>query len=344
METNLRQKILTLLQAIGKPLHISEISKYLLDTDQWQTSGKTPWSTVAACIYTDIKSNGSASSFLKTGPQTFGLKKPLPAASDPAVELAANDCEPSESKGLLTLLKAAEKVLCLLNSGQPLHYRDITAKALTQGWLTTQGRTPEATMNAQLITEIRRRSERGDHPLFQAHGRGYYSLTTHQADTLTQLVEAHNQIERKKLLDYLYSLTPKRFEELITAELLPAMDVIEITHTGRSGDGGVDIRGTFNISGVIRTKIAVQVKRWKANVQRPTVQQLRGSLGPHENGLIITTSDFSEGAKIEALRDNATPISLMNGEQLVSVCLRHQIGSRRSTLDLFYFFEDDMTR
>jgi restriction system protein len=51
---------------------------------------------------------------------------------------------------------------------------------------------------------------------------------------------------------------------------------------------------------VIRTRMAVQVKRWKANVQSPTFQQVRGSLGAHEQGLIITTSDFSKGARAEA--------------------------------------------
>jgi restriction system protein len=35
-------------------------------------------------------------------------------------------------------------------------------------------------------------------------------------------------------------------------------------------------------------------------VQAPVVQQVRGSLGAHEQGLIITTSDFSTGARSEA--------------------------------------------
>ncbi len=54
---------------------------------------------------------------------------------------------------------------------------------------------------------------------------------------------------------------------------------------------------SFMVTGdVVRTRMAVQVKRWKANVQAPAVQQVRGSLGAHEQGLIITTSDFSKGA------------------------------------------------
>ena len=65
--------------------------------------------------------------------------------------------------------------------------------------------------------------------------------------------------------------------------------------TAKSGDGGIDVRGTMVTGDVIRTRMAVQVKRWKNNVQAPTVQQVRGSLGTHDQGFIITTSDFSTG-------------------------------------------------
>jgi len=48
------------------------------------------------------------------------------------------------------------------------------------------------------------------------------------------------------------------------------------------------------------------------------VQQVRGSLGTHEQGLIVTTSDFSSGSRKEADRLNALPVGLMNGEKLVA--------------------------
>jgi restriction system protein len=76
--------------------------------------------------------------------------------------------------------------------------------------------------------------------------------------------------------------------------------------------------------------MAVQAKRWKHNVQAPIVQQVRGSLGTHEQGLIITTSDFSAGARTEAQRPNAVPVALMNGNQLVALLVEHEIGVRRT--------------
>jgi restriction system protein len=80
--------------------------------------------------------------------------------------------------------------------------------------------------------------------------------------------------------------------------------------------------------------MAVQVKRWKNNIQTPTVQQVRGALGTHEQGLIITTSDFSSGAQTEAERPNAVPVGLMHGEQLVALLVEHDIGVRRTAHDL----------
>jgi len=41
----------------------------------------------------------------------------------------------------------------LTRSGQPLHYREITAKALEENLLETTGRTPESTMGALLYTD-----------------------------------------------------------------------------------------------------------------------------------------------------------------------------------------------
>jgi restriction system protein len=46
------------------------------------------------------------------------------------------------------------------------------------------------------------------------------------------------------------------------------------------------------------------------------------------------TSDFSKGAKDEAERADATPVRLMNGEQLVALLVENEIGVRRTPLQL----------
>ena len=102
------------------------------------------------------------------------------------------------------------------------------------------------------------------------------------------------------------------------------------------------MRGTMVTigSGVIRTELAIQVKRWKHNVQAPTVQQVRGSLGAHEQGCIVTTSDFSSGARAEACVSNKAPIALVDGRELLNLMLEYQVGVLRKEVPVFEIQED----
>ncbi len=57
----------------------------------------------------------------------------------------------------LGFLGAAQRVLA--DSGEPLHYGEVTRRALAGGWLETSGKTPDATMNAQIATQLKRLGE-----------------------------------------------------------------------------------------------------------------------------------------------------------------------------------------
>ena len=140
----------------------------------------------------------------------------------------------------------------------------------------------------------------------------------------------------KVLRDYLLAMQPEEFEELVS-QLLAEVGFESVEVTKRSGDGGIDVRGTLVVGDVVRIRMAVQIKKWKLrnNIQAPIVQQVRGSLGAHEQGLIITTSNFSKGAIIEAAQADKTPIALMDGEQFVTLLMEHDIGVERTTPDLF---------
>ena len=158
---------------------------------------------------------------------------------------------------------------------------------------------------------------------------------------LESQIEEHNQQVRKDLYKRLLAMKPGEFEILVSL-LLTEMGFETVEVTKLSGDGGIDVRGTLVVGEAVRIKMAVQAKRWKNNVQAPVVQQVRGSLGAHEQGLIITTSDFSPGAVKEAAQPDKTPIALMNGEQLVMLLMEHDIGVLRSTPDLFELDEDTL--
>lgn len=48
----------------------------------------------------------------------------------------------------------------LNEAGKPLHSKEITKIALERGWLKTAGKTPEATMNAQLVVDINSKKDK----------------------------------------------------------------------------------------------------------------------------------------------------------------------------------------
>jgi len=329
-----REAAALVLKEVGSPLHAREIAKRILAKKLWKSTGKTPHQTVAARLYMDIKQNGGSSPFVLTAPQTFALRSShaVPPRQDDGQERERGS-SPKPAVKTFSFMDSAEKVLERFGNKQPMHYRTITKKALEHGWLKTEGRTPEASMYAQILTEIRRYQKRGEQPQFVQHGKGYVGLSRWMGQGLAFEIEQHNKKVRQALRKRLLEMKWEEFEELIT-HLLAEVGFEEIEMTGRSGDGGIDVRATLVVGDVIRTRMAVQVKKWKRNVQAPIVQQVRGSLGTHEQGLIITTSDFSPGARQEAARPDAVPVALMNGEHLVVLLVENGIGITRRSHDL----------
>ena len=331
------------LKEAGKPLHANEIAKLIIDAGLWKSDGKTPEATVSARLYSDIKTNGDKSAFVKVAPQTFALRNSdvIPNDAEAAPPTLEEVLKASSVNTGFSFTDCAQNVLEEFGSKKPMHYKKITEKALAKEWLITGGKTPDATMYAQVITEIKRQQKRGERPRFVQHGRGYVGLSQWMGRGLAFQIEQHNHQIRKALRERLLVMKPGEFEELIS-QLLAEMGFEMVEVTKLSGDGGIDVRGTLVIGDVVRIKMAVQVKKWKLknNIQSPVVQQVRGSLGAHEQGLIITTSDFSAGAIKEATQPDKTPIALMNGEQLVILLMEHGIGVHRSTPDLFEIDEE----
>lgn len=326
------------LREAGNPLDYREISRLAIERGYWQSKGKTPWATVGAQLYTDINKRGAASRFIQSGPETFALNPaPVSASTAPASRKTIKQ----QSKKL-SFTAAAEKLLREHPGKAPVHYRDLTREALERDLLDTEGKTPEATMYAQILTEVRRYRARGEQPRFHTSKGGFISLTAWQGTGLAFDIEQHNRTIRTKLLQRLKTLHAKAFEELI-GELLARIGFEEIEVTSYTKDGGIDVRGTLLVGDVIRTRMAVQAKKWNHNVQSDAVQKLRGSLSVHEQGLIITTSDFSKKAKEEASRPSATPVALMNGDQLVALLIEHQLLVTRESHDIL-LLPDTLTR
>ena len=311
----------------------------MLERTLWTTEGRTPWDTVRAQLAEDISVAGSASRFVRTGAGMFALSTSAAADRSSVTDAAESEQENErpqldEEDESLSFTDAAERVLKHSTDQQPLHYSEITKRALKRGLISTKGRTPAATMYAGILTEIGRKEARGDSPRFVRHGPGMFGLAVWLPVGVVGLIEDKNREVRQSLLDRVRTVSPADFENLL-GTLLVAMGLEDVEVTDTSGDGGIDVFGTLVVGDAVRIRMAVQAKRWKRNVQKPVVQQVRGSLGAHEQGLIITTSDFSLGAKEDAKRPDAAPVALMSGEQLAALLARHQIGAQVANYELY---------
>ena len=317
----------SILREAAEPLHYREITKRILAQGTWVTRGKTPWATVYARLTNDIQQHGDSSRFRRVEPGVFAAREPVPGVPPDGTEAKENAGELRPAVRLMSFLDAAEQVLRDSGSSEPMRYDKITERALTRGLIRTGGKTPAATLNALVGTDIRQREARGERQRFVRPARGMIALAD-LPDDLFALIAERNRVVRTRLLKQAREGAPADFEQLI-ATLLVKMGFADVEVTRLGGDGGVDVRGTLVVGDVVRVRMAVQAKRWQGNVPAPIVQQVRGSLGTHEQGLIITTSDFSRGARQQAARVDAEPVALMNGEQLAVLMAEYEVGVQR---------------
>jgi hypothetical protein len=93
----------------------------------------------------------------------------------------------------------------------PLHYTEITRQALESGILETKGATPEATMNAQIVTDIKHKGESSD---FIRTAPGTFALNPHKKETqqTPKIIEEEKEEEEKIVIEG--SFTGKAGEHL----------------------------------------------------------------------------------------------------------------------------------
>ena len=77
----------------------------------------------------------------------------------------------------LSALDAAMKVL--QESKSPLHYQEITKRILAAGLWKSEGKTPEATINARLAVDVK---TKGKASAFRRAGRGIFALNEERTD------------------------------------------------------------------------------------------------------------------------------------------------------------------
>lgn len=307
----------------GGALHYTEITDGMLEQGLWDTESEDPYRSVCNTLSRDIREKGEDSKFChyEEGTGYYCLKNIQDPVNTP-----------------LTLVDAAEYVLEHYSGNKPMHYVEIAELAADKNLVQSEALDPGRTMHSAISQEIRRKTAQCLVARFEMYGDGLIGLRRWHVESLTRKIEDHNQKVRDQLRTRIEKMDPKYFEKFIGLNLLPALGIVDVALTPYTCDSGIDIRGTLVVEDVLRTQIGVQVKHWNGNnIQRPDIQRLRGALGDNEQGLFITNSDFSARAREEAENQNKMPITLINGEQLLSLLIDHEILTKkisRTIIDL----------
>lgn len=143
------------------------------------------------------------------------------------------------------------------------------------------------------------------------------------------------------LLQVLKSISAGGFERL-SQLLLRRAGFTKVVVTGRSSDGGIDGHGVLELNELVSFRVLFQCKRYLGVVGSGAIRDFRGAMtGRTDKGIMITTGTFSSEAEREAVREGAPQVELVDGERLVEMMERLQIGVEPMTVYVvnYEFFE-----
>jgi len=131
---------------------------------------------------------------------------------------------------------------------------------------------------------------------------------------------------RDDTLAILLKLKPAGFERL-AQRILREAGFSQVFVTGQSGDGGIDGFGTLQVNHLVSFKVLFQCKRYAKSVAPSHVRDFRGAMaGRADKGIMITAGTFTAEARREAARDGAPPIELIDGEKLLDMLEKLELG------------------
>lgn len=143
--------------------------------------------------------------------------------------------------------------------------------------------------------------------------------------------ETIQQNYRDEIAANLQSLSPSGFERFCQ-RLLRESGFQEVSITGRSGDGGIDGIGILQVNALVSFRVLFQCKRYVGSVVVGQIRDFRGAMmGRADKGIMITTGSFTADARKEAVRDGVPPIELVDGEKLVDMLEKLELGLKPRT-------------
>lgn len=167
------------------------------------------------------------------------------------------------------------------------------------------------------------------------------------ADPVETMEQARRDLVKKvevEVLQRLRGIDSGTFEAVV-AQLLERLGYGNLNDgtirvLGRSGDGGIDGECSLDKLGLYKAKF--QAKKWKPDhtVSSKEVRDFIGALTTEriEQGIFVTTSDFSSDAKQTALRSGK--VKLINGVEFARIAVESGLGVRKKMLDFPTLDED----
>lgn len=138
---------------------------------------------------------------------------------------------------------------------------------------------------------------------------------------------------RGRLLRRLQALPPDAFERLCQ-RILRESGFVEVSVTGKTGDGGIDGIGILRMQRVVSFRVLFQCKRYQGSVGPGEIRDFRGAMvGRSDKGLFLTTGTFSRASQEEATRDGAPPIDLIDGERLADLLKELSLGVQTTMIE-----------
>ncbi len=129
------------------------------------------------------------------------------------------------------------------------------------------------------------------------------------------------------LLTILKGMDSGDFELLCKILLIQAgFSTVTLSGKATAADGGIDGIGILPIN-LVSFHVCFQCKCWTDNtVRSKDIRDFRGALqGRADKGLFITTSNFTNDATKESIRDGALTIDLINGNRLCDLLKEYKI-------------------
>ncbi len=212
-------------------------------------------------------------------------------------------------------------------------------------YLAKGGYIDSSTRGVWSLTEVGRKSNLTHEQALELYRNvlmGFRSVQTNGSvdDTPKEpLRESDKTNYRTELMEIIRKLPPEGFERLCQ-RLLRESGFEKVTVTGKSGDGGLDGIGIMQVNPFVSFTVLFQSKRYIGTVSAGQVRDFRGAMmGRTDKGIIITTGTFTSDAKREAEREGVPAIELVDGEKMIDLFEKLELGLKpRTTFDVDYGF------